>query len=453
MTDPDPNREVSPAEADRLQKWREDRARVAEEERRQRLEQAEIDRQARIRDARETRERQARAETDARVDEARRLLPTPEAIAEARARLARLASSRKRWLLAQLFLFVLAPTVLVTAYMAMIATPMYEARSVVVVTKAGSDQGADLGGLLPAFAGGPNLNEAFQAFEFIKSRALMQRLEDKAGIVSRFSSLAIDPLHRLRELPLLGLSHHAQFGNYVDAAINIQNGLITLYVHAPSAEETVVLSQLVIDTTADHINQLADDLFVERVAQAEQAVADARAQLRTAQAALTQMQIDSGEIDPRARVQGVFASIEKLTLDAQTLRGEIEAAEVAGTGDTVQADRLRAREGLLNDRIAEERARLVSDDPGQPPSLNALLLDYELALLEVRIGEETLSTALQSAERARQDAALGRNLFQVVVPPTPSEYPKRPNILRSALLAFLLFLAGFSVVKLMLARP
>jgi len=55
----------------------------------------------------------------------------------------------------------------------------------------------------------------------------------------------------------------------------------------------------------------------------------------------TQLQIDSGETDPRARVQAVFASIEQLTLDAQTLRAEIETVEVAATGDTVQIDRLR----------------------------------------------------------------------------------------------------------------
>ncbi|CAN1556882.1 hypothetical protein MCELHM10_02438 [Paracoccaceae bacterium] len=53
------------------------------------------------------------------------------------------------------------------------------------------------------------------------------------------------------------------------------------------------------------------------------------------------MQIDSGETDPRARVQAVFASIKQLTLDAQILRAEIETVEVAATGDTVQIDRLR----------------------------------------------------------------------------------------------------------------
>jgi capsular polysaccharide transport system permease protein len=451
MTDQTPD--TGKPEEERLQKWREERARVAEEERRQRLEKAEADRQQRIAEAKEARERQAEADAAARVDEARKLLPTPEAIDNARQRLVGLAQMRKRRLMRQLAAFVLAPTLLITAYMGLIATPMYEARSVVMVTKAGADNGADLGGILPAFASGANLNEAFQAYEFIKSRALMQRLEEDAGVVTRFSSDAVDPVHRLREMPVLGLSHHAQFGNYVDAAINIQNGLITLYIHAPTPAETVDLSQRVISTTADHINQLAEELFSERVAQADRAVAGARAQLRDAQAALTQMQIDSGEIDPRARVEGVFAAIENLTQESQTLRGEIESAEVAGTGDTVQADRLRERERLLNERIAEQRAQLVSDNPGESPSLNALLLDYELALLEVRIGEETLTTALQSAEKARQDAALGRNFFQVVVPPTPTDHPARPNILRSALLSLLIFLAGFSVAKLMLFRP
>lgn len=450
MSESDPS---ETPEEKRLRLWREERLRLAEAERQERLAKAEVDREARLAQAREARATEAEAEAAAQEAEIRRLLPTAETIASARQRLVDLGRARKRRFIGQFLALVLLPTLVVAWYVAAIATPFHETRAVVVVSRADPDKGPEMGGLLPGLGGSGTLNEAFQAFEFIRSEALMLRLEAEDGVITRFSGPAIDPVRRLRDLPVLGLTRHDLFGNFVDASVNIQNGLITLYTRAPSSDEAVDLSNRVIRITADHINILADALYSERVAQAERAVAEARETLRAAQANVTRLQIDSGEIDPRARVQAVFASIERLTLDAQTLRAEIETAEVAGTGDTNQADRLREREKLLIDRIAAERAELVSPGDGQVESLNSLLLTYDLALLEVGIAETTLTTALQSAEAARQEAALGRNIFQVVVPPVPSDQPTRPNPARTVLLSFLLLLGGFGVIKMLLFRP
>ena len=452
MTESEPAATEKPEDA-RLRLWREERLRVAEAARQERLAQSEIDREARIAEARTARTLESQAEAAAQEAQIRRLIPTPQTIAAARLRLQNLGRARKRRLIAQLLAVVILPTLAVGWYVAKVATPFHETRAVVVVTRADPDKGGDLGGLFPGLGSGGTLNEAFQAYEFIRSKALMQRLEAEDGIISRFSGPAIDPIRRLRDLPVLGLTRHDLFGSFVDASINIQNGLITLYTRAPDSVEAVDLSNRVIRITADHINILADALYAERVAQAENAVTDARATLRAAQASVTQLQIDSGEIDPRARVQAVFASIERLTLDAQTLQAEIETAEVAGTGDTVQTDRLRERERLLTDRITADRAELVSPGDGRTGSLNGLLLAYDLALLEVSIAETTLTTALQSAEAARQEAALGRTIFQVVVPPVPPDQPTRPNPARTVLLTFLLLLGGFGVIKLLVFRP
>lgn len=146
-------------------------------------------------------------------------------------------------------------------------------------------------------------------------------------------------------------------------------------------------------------------------------------------------------------MQAVFASIERLILVVQSLRAEIETAEVVGIGATVQTDRLRKRERLLTDRIAAERARLVSQGDGRTGSLNGLLLAYDLAVLKVSIADTSLTTALQPAEAARQEAALGRDIFQVVVPPVPSDQPT------PVLVTYLLLLAGFGVIKLLLFWP
>lgn len=79
-----------------------------------------------------------------------------------------------------------------------------------------------------------------------------------------------------------------------------------------------------------------------------------------------------------------------------------------------------------------------------------MLLAYDLAVLEVSIAVTTLTTALQSADGARQAAPLGRNIVPVVVP--PSDQSTRPNPARTVLLAFLLLLGGLGVIKLLQFR-
>ena len=81
-----------------------------------------------------------------------------------------------------------------------------------------------------------------------------------------------------------------------------------------------------------------------------------------------------------------------------------------------------------------------------------MLLAYDLAVFEVSIAVTTLTTALQSADGARQAAPLGRNIVPVVVPPAPSDQSTRPNPARTVLLAFLLLLGGLGVIKLLQFR-
>lgn len=134
----------------------------------------------------------------------------------ARLRLQTLGRARKQRLIAQLLAVVILPTLAVGWYVAKVATPFHETRAVVVVPRADPDKGGDPGGLLPGPGSGGTLNEAFQAYEFIRSESLMQRLEAEDGIISRFSGPAIDPIRRLRDLPVLGLTRHDLFGSFVD---------------------------------------------------------------------------------------------------------------------------------------------------------------------------------------------------------------------------------------------
>ena len=435
-----PKGNIRPEEDERLRAWRAERARIAEAEKRQRI-------AARQQELEAEKQREA-DERKARVDA---LLPEIGDIQAARALLAARARRARRGLVVQFLACVIVPTALALGYMIWVATPLYKAQAVVAVSQPASTDSGELG-LLQTFGNSGQLREIFQAHEFLRSGTLMDALDADSGIMTLMSSEAMDPLRRVRDMPGLGITRHDMFARFLRSSVNIQNGLMTLHVHAPQPEQAMQVAQLAIDLTAAHINGLAKELVAERVAEANRSVEEARQSLRDARTRLTQLQVESGEIDPRAQIESVIASIDRLTLNAQELRAQIEHLEVAGSGGNFQAIQLREREALLHDRIDLLRQRLVQGVSGAGSSLNALLIDYEQATLEMRIAEEALTTALQTAERTWRDAALSRHFFQVVVPPSPSPFPTAPNALRTGLLIFIGLLAAFSILRLVLVR-
>ncbi|MFV0300483.1 MAG: hypothetical protein ACK5IP_06330 [Paracoccus sp. (in: a-proteobacteria)] len=437
-------------EDERIRQWREERARVAEEERAKRIAKAEEEKQLRVEEA--AREREAAARLAAREAQAAaaELLPTDAEIARARAALlGRMRRARCSFLL-QVLLCVVIPTACVVYYYVEKATPLYETTSVISVSRALQENSGNLGGVLTGSAS-DTLKETYQAFSYLNSEALMRELERRNGAVSRFSSDRIDPLRRLYDIPDLGITHYDGFSRFVKSSFDRQSGQITLHVAADDAQFAYQLAQSIIHISSAKVNDIADELYAKRVSEAERASSHARTTLRDAQRALTRLQIETGELDPRARVETVFQVISALSVEAANLRSEIDQAEVAGPRNTRQTDQLRQRLMLLQQRISNERERLVRRDDGETGSLGTALLRYELAQLDLRVSEEQLSTSFASLELARQEAALGQNIFQVIVPPVVADYPTDPKPPRILILSIILFSALLGAIRVTFA--
>lgn len=288
------------------------------------------------------------------------------------------------------------------------------------------------------------------AQEFIRSQDMMDQLQAETGLIALLGSDAMDPVRRLRDLPLLRLSKQDQFARFVDASINIQTGLFTLYVRTPDPAQAIAISQTVLDKTAARITGLSEDLFQQRLSRARAAVAEARAALATAQSDLIQFQITTGETNPQARIDSIFATIRGLEAEKQTLANQLQELAAIGGGKPFQKDRLAEMDRGLDLRIAEQRRLLLGPAQAGGKTLNALLLDHEMLVLQVRVSEEALTLARQALGSATDAAALGRSSFQIVVPPKTAENPSAPNVVMSGLVALLALLGLFSVVKLLI---
>ena len=424
------------AEEERLAKWRAERQAVAEREREERV---------------RLKQEEAQAREAKRFEDAARVLPDPEEIAGERARIERRARLRRVRTTAAFVVCVLVPTLMVAAYMALVATPLYEARSVTAISSAAAGDQNDGTGLFAfGLSAGQSLEKTFMAHEYLQSRALLAALEADTGLTTRFSGPAMDPVRRARSIPLLGIDRLDMMNRFLRASIDIQSGLLTIRVNDLTPEMARATSEHVLVLLGQHINALSQELFARRVAQSEAAAETARTDLLQAQRTLTQLQIDSGEADPGSRVDAIYATVRQLRTEVEETRSKAAALEVAGRSQSYAIGRLRELEDRLSERIAALRQQLFQSDNGASP-LNALLLEHELATLRVRIAQETLSGALAALSQARKEAELGRSQFQVVVPPRTASVATSPNLPRVVLLCFVTLAAIFGIVNLMRA--
>jgi capsule polysaccharide export protein KpsE/RkpR len=239
-----------------------------------------------------------------------------------------------------------------------------------------------------------------------------------------------------------------QFDRFGETSVDIQSGLMTLYVRAPTKEQAREISDIILDVTEIQVNTLSQQLFDQRQTHVFTALDDAHNQLTQAQAALVELQIKYQEVDPRNRIESIYVVIRDLEAQAQELSTFIQRAEIAGVSNSSQTLQSIELERSLRELIEVERTRLVTPIGSSETSLNSLLIEFELANLNVGLAQDAVKTALTAQSRSAQEAALSRSIFQIVVPPGTAQtalYPKIPGILALTLVISLTALATISL--------
>lgn len=432
-------------EAERIAKWRAGRKAVASTAKSERIQKAEGEKAQRVSSATEAGKRPKAINYDERPTQTATLLPDANALTEIRRSLRREQRWRRFVAFMQALVFVIAPTVATAWYVTFVAVPLFEARSVVTIATPGGQQDAGLPGMLGAMVPQANMSEAFMAKEFINSMEMMQLLEQEEGLLSYYGSPEMDPLQRLRDVPALQIGASTYYRHYIQTSINIQTGLLTLYVDARTPEDAKRFSMAILKHAEAQIRALSRALFQEQIQENEGAVSRARNALEDARGNLIKLQISSGYVNPHASIAEVYTAIATLESELLGLQGQIDNTALAGYEDSRQMEQLVETKLVLENRIAQQRLRLTSANQGK--SLNEVLADYDFLILQQEIAEQTWATALAALGTARNAAALGLSQFQVVVPPNTSLVASQPNRIKTTLLVFLVCFSLFGAYK------
>lgn len=427
----------SSVEEDRLTLWRNERYHRGLLDKEDRIKAKDIEKQS-----------QTDLEALEKEQAARALLPTKRDLEDQeRAILMR----RKRSALQASGLFigcVILPLLVGLYYFFAVATPLYEARTVIAVSKGDVQESVQQAGLLNSLTQAPNLQPIFMADAYISSQAMMAELENRQSAITRWSSEEIDPILRLRTVPVLGLSKERQIGRFVQSSVDIQTGLLTISVRDPDQLKAEQAAALIIMAIDSRMNGLKNRQFDVQIAQAEASIETARGDLLAAQQQLLALQLQSGEVDPSQRIESIYATLQHLEAEALELEGEAQRAEIAGRGDTLLAGQTRQLVNFTRSEIENRRALLV-EGTVDAPSLNKVLLEYDMANLRIRASEKALEIAFDNLAAVSRQAANSQSSLQVIVPPQSSAVPLNTNGVPTLLLIGVVSLSLFAFLRIL----
>lgn len=251
-------------EQDRLEKWREKRAKVAEESRQERLRIAEAERHKRlkafeadkarrIREAAQKRAQEQAEERAKRMALARAKIPGRSDLSAARKRLLAYRRKAARWFLFRLVALVCMPTALVAYYLTEIATPFYVSEATFAVQLAPTQTATNN---LSPFAGTAVSRETQVLRQYLLSPGIFATLNNANGFQTHLSDPTIDPLSRMDGV-LEAKSDTSRLTKFLDVSVNGQDGIVKIAVKAADPELAQAFAMTVLQSANDWLDGVA----------------------------------------------------------------------------------------------------------------------------------------------------------------------------------------------------
>ena len=445
---------------ERIRVWREkrkleadiaskERLEKAELERQERIVKAEIDREKRVEQFRLDRQLQIESSENEKRAEALRKLPDENTINTAHLAIITKQRLQARSFLKRVFAFILLPTVLVFLYVAIFATPLYEAESVVTVKT--NEQNVGVSGLSASLIGsssGGLLQNIFSAREYILSRKMMDRMEEEQGFVSYFKTNDIDYFSRPFSNKITNADESEYYQRRVKVAVDIQEGVLKIKVQAKNPADAERFSNVLLSYVEAWVNDLSERMILDKSLDAKQKLKASEQELQDVRRKLVDLQIANGDLSPRDTMASTYASINDVGIKIKDAEREIGVYKKAGVGSSPVVKRLKERLSVLFQQQADLKQRLVGNGD---KALNNVLSNFEKLTLEKDIAQQKWESALRNVEQVNAEAFKQRQYFLTIVPPTASVMPAEPKKFMVVLLSLLVLSGLYGLVTVLMS--
>ncbi len=352
---------------------------------------------------------------------------------------------RNGGLIAAFAMVVLAPTLLAAIYFGLIASPLFVSEAHVTIRSTKQQSTSVIEAVVTQGTGVNLATETELVADYLRSRDLLNRIENQVGFRHRYATYNADFFSRLEP----GASRedaHAFFRKVVQVS-DAGSGLLEISVKAFTAEDAHTVIQAAINAAEVVVNQLSDQAQADALAAAEAEVTRALDQVTDALGAIAAFQQDKGDIDPRRSAEAILSVVAGL--EASLAEAQIERAELRSVlrpaAPAVRA--LNSRIGALQRELAQARGRLADNrDSDIAEDVQA----FDIEQKKLQLAERAYESALISQQTARQQAQNDRSYLVAYVPPSMPDVATEPKRMYKIATAFVVSLLAFGVGALII---
>lgn len=340
----------------------------------------------------------------------------------------------------KLMLVVVLPTLIVAAYLYLVASDQYQSEAHFLVRSADPTPTPAIGvsQLLSSASGlSAGQDEAMSVADYLTSHDVVSTLRAQDGLVQRFHRDDADPWSRLHSADPTPEALLKYYRGQVNVKYNTETGITTLTVNSFRPRDSFELVRKLLQLGEQRVNELNIRSYTDSISQTQRQLQAAEDALAANQIRMTHFRQSRSDIDPQASGTAQIGLVTTLNGQLSAARTQLNAMGGLINRSSPQYRALSARVGALSAQVAQQAGRLT----GSSGAIANDIGGFEDLKLRQDFLAKRYDAAAASLQRAQEQAAKQQLYLVRIVDanlPVKSLYPTRLRILATVFVSLLL---------------
>jgi len=317
------------------------------------------------------------------------------------------------------------PTLIAGVYYFAIASDLYLSEAKFILRSPKQVQASGIGALLQSTGLGRAEDDTAAVQEFIASRDVVRKLEQKNDLREVFNRREGDYVTRFPGILFWRTDFEAlyrRYDHFVSVETNTSTGVTTLAVKAYRPGDSQMLATALLTYSEQLVNELNERARRDALGTARREVERAEQRISQIQKELTAYRVQQKMLDPKSASTGVLELIGQMKAAQTNARAQLGEL-LNNSPNSPQIPLVKTRIASLDKLIAEEGGKLS----GESDSVVASLTEYERLTLDRELAEKALASAFTSLEAARLEAQRQQLYLETIAQPNLADYPLYPK--------------------------
>lgn len=349
-------------------------------------------------------------------------------------------------------LVVLLPLCLALLYLYAVAKDQYATTFGFAVRSEETSIASSLLGGLASLSGDNSSSDTDILYEYIQSRAMVERVQDRIDIARLYSKPDSDPIFAYEaDGSIEDLVSYWQRMVHVS---NAGNGLLEVTVKAFAPDDALAIAQAIVSDSTEMINDLSSIARADATRYAREDLEQAVERLKSAREAMTRFRSTNRIIDPSASLQGQLGLLN--SLEAQLADAIIQQNILLQTAQESdpRVVQLRNRIPVIQKLIEDERRKFgLGSDPSSSPApsqdgtseidtgsapdgedYSTIVGEFERLTVDVEYARQSYLAAQAGLDAAQAEAQRKSRYLATYAPPALPSSPRYPERLQLSLM-------------------